>query len=294
MQGHPDGFGFVIRDDGGEDIFLGPKEMRQVLHGDRVIVRIAGTDRRGRPEGKIVEVLERANQKVVGRVLVEHGVTLVVPEDKRIAQDILVAPGGKKVKPGQVVVVELVEQPTKYAQPIGRVVEILGDYDDPGMEIEIALRKFDLPFEWPREVREETRRLPDAVRRKDISGRVDLRELPLVTIDGEDAKDFDDAVYCEPQGKNFRLIVAIADVSHYVRHGSALDGEAFNRGNSVYFPRRVIPMLPEKLSNGLCSLMPHEDRLCMACDMIVSATGKILRYRFYPAVMHSQIGRAHV
>ena len=287
VQGHPDGFGFVIRDDGGEDIFLGPKEMRQVLHGDRVIVRIAGTDRRGRPEGKIVEVLERANQKVVGRVLVEHGVTLVVPEDKRIAQDILVAPGGKKAKPGQVVVVELIEQPTKYAQPIGRIVEILGDYDDPGMEIEIALRKFDLPFEWPSEVREEARRLPDAVRRKDLAGRVDLRELPLVTIDGETAKDFDDAVYCEPQGKGFRLIVAIADVSHYVHPGSALDAEGFNRGNSVYFPRRVIPMLPEKLSNGLCSLVPHEDRLCMACDMIVSASGKVQRYRFYPAVMNS-------
>nr|WP_221928749.1 ribonuclease R [Tepidiphilus olei] len=287
VQGHPDGFGFLIRDDGGEDIFLGPKEMRQVLHGDRVIVRISGIDRRGRPEGKIVEVLERANQKVVGRVLVEHGVTLVVPEDKRIAQDILVAPGGKKAKPGQVVVVELIEQPTKYAQPIGRIVEILGDYDDPGMEIEIALRKFDLPFEWPREVREEAKRLPDVVRPKDFAGRVDLRELPLVTIDGEDAKDFDDAVYCEPQGKGFRLIVAIADVSHYVRHGSALDGEAFNRGNSVYFPRRVIPMLPEKLSNGLCSLVPREDRLCMACDMIVSASGKVQRYRFYPAVMHS-------
>lgn len=287
VEGHVDGFGFLRRDDGGADIFLGPKEMREVLHGDRVIVRIAGQDRRGRPEGKIVEVLERANTRVVGRVLVEHGVTLVVPENRRLAQDILVAPGGKKTLPGQIVTVELVEQPTKFAQPIGRVVEVLGNYADPGMEIEIALRKHELPYEFSAETKLETRKLPVKVRKKDWVGREDITGLPLVTIDGETARDFDDAVYCERQGRGFRLIVAIADVSHYVAPGSALDKDAYDRGNSVYFPRRVIPMLPEKLSNGLCSLNPQVERLCMVADMSISMTGAIKAYRFYPAVMFS-------
>lgn len=287
VEGHPDGFGFLVREDGQPDIFLGPKEMREVLHGDRAIVRIAGQDRRGRPEGKIVEVLERANTRVVGRVLNEHGVMIVVPENRRLAQDILVAPGGKKVLPGQVVTVELVEQPTKYAQPIGRVVEVLGNYADPGMEIEIALRKHDLPFEFSVETKAETRKLPATVRKKDWAGREDITALPLVTIDGETAKDFDDAVYCQRQGRGFRLVVAIADVSHYVAAGSALDRDAYERGNSVYFPRRVIPMLPEKLSNGLCSLNPQVERLCMVADMSISLTGVIKAYRFYPAVMFS-------
>ena len=287
VQGHPDGFGFLVRDDGGPDIFLGPKEMRELLHGDRAIVRIAGQDRRGRPEGKLVEVLERANSRVVGRVLNEHGVLIVVPENKRLAQDILVAPGGKKPQPGQVVTVELIEQPTKFAQPIGKVVEVLGNYADPGMEIEIALRKHDLPFEFSSEAKAETRKLPVKVRKKDKTGREDITHLPLVTIDGETAKDFDDAVYCERQGRGFRLIVAIADVSHYVEAGGALDRDALERGNSVYFPRRVIPMLPEKLSNGLCSLNPEVERLCMVADMSISMTGAIKAYRFYPAVMYS-------
>ena len=288
VEGHPDGFGFLRRDDGGPDIFLGPKEMREVLHGDRVIVRIAGQDRRGRPEGKLVEILERANSRVVGRVINEHGVMIVVPENRRLAQDILVAPGGrKKPEPGQIVTVELVEQPTKFAQPIGRIVEVLGNYADPGMEIEIALRKHDLPFEFSSEAKAQTRKLPDKVRKKDWAGREDLTKLPLVTIDGETAKDFDDAVYCERQGKGYRLIVAIADVSHYVEAASALDKDAFERGNSVYFPRRVIPMLPEKLSNGLCSLNPQVERLAMVADMNISATGAIKSYRFYPAVIWS-------
>ncbi len=288
VEGHPDGFGFLRRDDGLPDIFLGPKEMRELLHGDRVIVRISGTDRRGRPEGKLVEVLERANNRVVGRVINEHGVMIVVPENRRLAQDILVAPGGrKKPEAGQIVTVELVEQPTKFAQPIGRIVEVLGNYADPGMEIEIALRKHDLPYEFSTEAKAQTRKLPDVVRKKDWSGREDLTKLPLVTIDGETAKDFDDAVYCERQGKGYRLIVAIADVSHYVDAASALDKDAFDRGNSVYFPRRVIPMLPEKLSNGLCSLNPQVERLAMVADMNISATGEIKNYRFYPAVIWS-------
>jgi ribonuclease R len=292
VQGHPDGFGFVLRDDGGPDIYLSPKEMRLVLHGDRVLVRIVGTDPRGRPEGKIVEVLERGVTRVVGRVIVEHGVMLAAPEDKRIAQDILIAPpagkrGRSKVAPGDVVVVEIVEPPNAYAQPIGKIVEVLGRYDDPGIEIEIALRKFDLPFVWSSAAKAQTRRLPDAVRATDLRGRVDLRDLPFVTIDGENAKDFDDAVFGERVGKGFRLLVAIADVSHYVKPETALDQAAYERGNSVYFPRRVIPMLPEKLSNGLCSLVPHEDRLAMACEMFLSPRGKVERYRFFPAVIHS-------
>ena len=289
VQGHPDGYGFVASDDEGPDIFLAPNEMREVLHGDRVMVRVAGLDRRGRPEGKLVEVLERANTRIVGRVLVENGVTLVVPENRRISQEILLAPGAKsKAVAGQVVVVELVEQPTRYAQPIGKIVEILGNYADPGMEIEIALRKHELPFEFSRAAKEQARRLPDKVRKMDWKGREDITALPLVTIDGETARDFDDAVFCEREGRGFRLVVAIADVSHYVSVGSALDSESYDRGNSVYFPRRVIPMLPEKISNGLCSLNPQVERLCMVCDMSLSQTGVIKQYRFYPAVMFSK------
>ncbi|MDR1228284.1 MAG: ribonuclease R [Azoarcus sp.] len=287
VEGRPDGFGFLRRDDGGGDIFLGPKTMRAALHGDRVIVRIAGLDRRGRPEGKIVEVLERANTRIVGRVLDEHGVKVVAPEDKRLAQDILVASGGKRAGSGQVVVVELVGQPARDARPVGRIVEVLGDYADPGMEIEIALRKHELPFEFSPEARAQTRRLPESVRKKDLAGREDITALPLVTIDGETARDFDDAVYCERRARGWRLVVAIADVSHYVETGSALDRDARERGNSVYFPRRVIPMLPEKLSNGLCSLNPRVERLCMAADVNISASGEIEAYRFYPSVMFS-------
>jgi ribonuclease R len=293
VQGHPDGFGFLVRDDGGPDVFLPEKEMNKVLHGDHVIARIVGVDRKGRPEGKIVEVTERANQRLVGRVHEEHGVFYVVAENRRISQDILIAPPEKgdrkalKPRPGQVVMVEIVEQPTKERQPIGRVIEILGNYADPGMEIEIALRKHELPFEFSKEALAQAKKLPEAVRKSDWKGREDLTQMPLVTIDGETAKDFDDAVYCERQGKGFRLVVAIADVSHYVTDGSALDAAARERGNSVYFPRRVIPMLPEKLSNGLCSLNPQVERLCMVCDMAISASGEIKQYRFYPAVMFS-------
>ncbi len=288
VEGHPDGYGFLIPDEGDQDVFLGPRQMRDVLHGDRAMVRITGTDRRGRPEGQIVEVLERANSRIVGRVIEEHGVLIVAAENKRIARDILLAPGGrKKVKTGDVVVVELVEQPSKYQAPIGKVVELLGQYADPGMEIEIALRKHELPHEFSPEAKAQARKIPDKVRKKDMADREDIRDLPLVTIDGETARDFDDAVYCAREGRGFRLVVAIADVSHYVTPDSALDQDARERGNSVYFPRRVIPMLPEKLSNGLCSLNPQVDRLCMVCDMSISATGAIKQYRFYPGVMFS-------
>ena len=293
VEGHADGYGFLIPDDGGEDLYLDARQMTKVLHRDRVLVRVTGVDRKGRREGVIVEVLERANSRVVGRVLVEHGIMLVVPENRRINQDIQVVsdrkPGGKqKAGAGQVVVVEIVEQPDRHSPQIGRIVEILGNYADPGMEIEIALRKHELPFEFSARAMAETKALPDRIRKSEMAGRVDLTDLPLVTIDGETARDFDDAVFAERKAKGWRLVVAIADAGHYVKPGTALDREAMERGNSVYFPRRVIPMLPEKLSNGLCSLNPDVDRLAMVCDMDISTRGNIKDYRFYPAVFRSR------
>ena len=289
VQGHPDGYGFVIRESGGDDLFLDGKEMRKALHGDKVMVRVVGLDRRGRPEGAIVEVLQHVNQRLIGRLFVEHGVNYVVAEDKRISQDILIAPGSEGgAQAGQVVMVELINHPSLHSEAVGRIVEVVGNYADSGMEIEIALRKHQLPFLWSTEIESIAKKLPKKVLKKDLTAdRIDLRDLPLVTIDGETAKDFDDAVYCEKQGKGYRLIVAIADVSHYVLEGDALDREARSRGTSVYFPRRVIPMLPEALSNGLCSLNPAVDRLCVACDMVVAPTGEVKKYQFYPAVMHS-------
>lgn len=294
--GHRDGYGFLQPDDASPDIYLAPKEMLKVLHGDRVLVRITGTGRNGKPEGSIVEVTERRTHQLVGRFLNERGVYVVAPEDQRIKHDILVPPqeiGG--AQPGQVVMVQIVEQPSRYSQPIGKVVEVLGEIDDPGMEIEIAVRKFDVPHIFSDAAKQCAAKLPDEVRPKDLKGRVDLRDVPLVTIDGEDARDFDDAVYVEKietgRGRakkiQYRLLVAIADVSHYVTPGDALDNAALERSTSVYFPRRVIPMLPEKLSNGLCSLNPEVDRLCLVADMVMNSDGEIHAYQFYPAVMHS-------
>jgi len=296
VQGHRDGHGFVIRDDGEVDIYLPPNEMRAVLHKDRVKVRIVRSDRKGRPEGRVVEIMERSTQVIIGRLLCESGIWIVAPEDKRYGQDVMIpkaATGLAKV--GQVVVVELTEPPALFGQPVGRIKEVLGEMDDPGMEIEIAVRKYDVPHEFSDACIAQARALPDAVRPQDKNHRVDLTDVPLVTIDGEDARDFDDAVYCEPvkigRGKaavsGWRLLVAIADVSHYVENGSAIDIDAYDRATSVYFPRRVIPMLPEKLSNGLCSLNPEVERLCMVCDMMVSQDGEVTAYQFYPAVMWS-------
>ncbi len=285
---HPDGFGFLKPDEGGEDLFLSPREMRQVLHGDRVVACVTGVDRRGRREGGIVEILERAHERVVGRLFVERGVAYVVPDNKRITHDVLIPEEYLDgAKPGQIVVAELVEQPSKRRQPIGRIVEVLGEHMAPGMEIEVAVRAFDIPHEWPEEVVAEAAGFGPEVPEADKQGRVDLRKLPLVTIDGEDARDFDDAVYCRPTPKGWRLIVAIADVSHYVKPDSALDKEALNRGNSVYFPQRVIPMLPEILSNELCSLVPDKDRLCMVCEMLVNREGRVIRSKLYEGVMRS-------
>ncbi len=296
VSGHRDGFGFLLRDDRGADIFLSPREMQKVLHGDCVLVRITGTDGRGRPEGSIVEVIQRRTNTLVGRMVNERGVTLVVPEDQRIKHDILIAPGNcGMAKPGQIVSVEILEQPSRYSQPIGRVLEVLGKMGDPGMEIEIAVRKFDVPHQFSPACEQQAEQLLDYIEFADLADRIDLRDVPLVTIDGEDARDFDDAVYCEPLSESkekskqggWRLLVAIADVSHYVKPGSAIDEDAIDRGTSVYFPRRVIPMLPEKLSNGLCSLNPGVDRLVLVCDAVIGPKGAIKAYQFYKAVIHS-------
>jgi len=294
IEGHRDGFGFLVPDDGGPHVFLPQEEMRQAMHGDRASVRVGGTDARGRPLGVLVEVLERADRRIVGRLHAGHGVLYLAPEDKRFAQHILVPPAqAGKARAGQVVTVELVAQPSKRAQPIGRVAEVLGAWDAPGMEIEIALRKFDLPHAFSKKSLASLHGVPDEVREADRKGRRDLRELNFVTIDGETAKDFDDAVCAVREGQGHRLWVAIADVSHYVREGEALDRDARERSTSVYFPRRVIPMLPEKLSNGICSLNPNVDRLAMVCEIAITPRGTIARYEFYAAVFRSHARLAY-
>jgi len=290
IQGHPDGFGFFIPDDGAEDMVLSATEMRTVMHGDIVLAYQAGLDRRGRPEGKIHEVLEHANATVVGRFFTEHGVSSVLPDSKRLTQDISIPPEfTSSAKNGQMVLVELIAFPNKRTQAIGKVIHILGDHMAPGMEIQVAIHAHGIPFEWPSDVTAEVAKIPQQVTESQLKGRTDLREYSFVTIDGEDAKDFDDAVYCykKPKG-GYQLFVAIADVSNYVAKDSALDKEAARRGNSVYFPGKVVPMLPEALSNGLCSLNPHVDRLCMVAEMSIGDDGKILRSRFYRAVIHSK------
>jgi ribonuclease R len=289
---HPDGYGFLVPETGGDDLFLHGKQMRTLLHGDKAVVRVSGVDRRGRLEGAVISVFERANQYIVGRLFKESGVSFVVADNKRITQDVLIPDGAQGgADNGQIVKVEIVQQPTFRNQPIGKVVEVLGDHMSPGMEIDIAIHNHGLPYEFPKAALEDANRWGSQVRNKDKEGRVDLRSVPLVTIDGEDARDFDDAVYCEPiggkAGKGWRLIVAIAEVAHYVEVNSALDKEAYDRATSVYFPGRVIPMLPENLSNGLCSLNPKVDRLCLACEMEISDNGDIADYTFYEAVIRS-------
>ena len=288
--GHADGFGFLRPDDCSEDLFLSPRDMRALFHEDRVLVNVRGVDRRGRREASVVQILERNTRRLVGRLSIDQGVAQVAPDSKRITQDIIVPQTETMgARSGQIVVVEIIEQPTQRRDPIGRIIEVLGDHMAPGMEIEVAIRSHDLPAEFPPEVDAEVaplgREVPDSAK----LGRVDLRHLPLVTIDGEAAREFDDAVYCEsrPDG-GWQLYVAIADVAHYVRTGTALDREAYARSTSVYFPERVIPMLPEVLSNGLCSLNPLEDRLCMVAELTLDASAQIRDARFYEGVMHSK------
>ncbi len=285
---HPDGFGFLKPDDGGKDLFLTPRQMRAVMHGDRAVVRVVGLDQRGRKEGALVEVLERANHKIVGRLHIESGLGFVQPDNKRLHQEIAVPESEwNGATHGQIVVAEIMEQPTKRTRPVGRIIEVMGEHMAPGMEIELAIRSHELPVDWPEEVEQEISSLGAEVDESAKHGREDLRELALVTIDGADARDFDDAVYCEQSAKGWRLLVCIADVSSYVEPDCALDREAENRGNSVYFPDRVIPMLPEVLSNGLCSINPDVDRLCLACEMFVDRKGEVNSFRFFEAVMRS-------
>ncbi len=289
VMGHRDGFGFVLRE-GGDDVYLSNRQMGKVFHGDKVAVQILGLDRRGRPEGKVVEVLERNTQQIVGRYFDQAGVGVVQPDNKRVSHEILVPPAGrKKAEHGQFVVVQITQQPRPGALPMGEVIEVLGEHLAPGMEIDVAIRSHNIPADWPDEVVAEAEKLPEQVKAADKKNRVDLRHLPFVTIDGEDARDFDDAVFCEPNKKTggWRLFVAIADVSHYVKVKSALDDHAYERGNSVYFPGFVVPMLPEKLSNGLCSLNPEVDRLVMVCEITISAAGKLSGYKFMEGLIHS-------
>ena len=286
--GHANGFGFVRPDQGGEDLYLHDRQMRKVLHGDRV--RARRVNYQGREEASIVEVLQTTGREIVGHFFKESGVGIVEPDDSRFARDISVAKGKfNGADDGDVVVVRITRHPIEHHHAVGEVIEVVGRDLAPGMETEIAIRKHELPHVWSEETDMEIAALGDSLKFvQHDSRRVDLRQLPLVTIDGEDSRDFDDAVYCESINRGWRLIVAIADVSHYVRTDSALDREAFNRGNSVYFPNRVIPMLPEALSNGICSLNPGEDRFCMVCDMSISRRGEITDYRFYPATMQSR------
>jgi len=285
---HPDGFGFLVPDDASGDLFLSARQMRQLIHGDRAVARASGSDKKGRREGRVIEVLERNTTRIVGRFVQDTGVGFVTPDNKRITHDIVVPKEHQgNVEDGQIVVVDLIEQPDVRRQPIGKISEILGEHMAPGMEIDVAMRVHELPCTWSEEIKKDIQRLPNVVQVSKHDQRKDIRDLPLVTIDGKDARDFDDAVYCVRDGIYWRLIVAIADVAHYVIPNSPLDKEAQERGNSVYFPGRVIPMLPEVLSNGLCSINPDEDRLCLCCEMLITRSGNVKSYEFYNAVMRS-------
>ena len=292
VEAHKDGFGFAVpltpTKDG--DFVLYERQMRGIMHGDIVTVRPAGIDRRGRREGTVLDIVERAQSKVVGRFYMDRGVAILEAEDKRLNQSIVLEPDSVahfKPESGQVIVGEIETYPEQNRPAVAKIIEVLGDYADSGMEIEIAVRKHHLPHQFSEACTKAAKKIPDHVRKSDLKGRVDLRDLPLVTIDGETARDFDDAVFAEKVGRNYRLVVAIADVSHYVRPDDAIDTDAQERSTSVYFPRRVIPMLPENLSNGICSLNPDVERLCMVCDMVITYAGNIKEYRFYPAVMRS-------
>ncbi|WP_075182747.1 ribonuclease R [Pantoea sp. 1.19] len=287
--GHRDGYGFLRVEGSKDDLYLSAEQMKMCMHGDEILAQALGADRKGRREARVVRVVEPRNPQIVGRYFTDAGVGFVVPDDSRLSFDILVPPEETQgARMGFVVVVELLQRPTRRSKAIGKVVEVLGDNMGTGMAVDMALRTHDIPHVWPEAVEKEIASLREEVPESAKQGRVDLRQLPLVTIDGEDARDFDDAVYCEKKrGGGWRLWVAIADVSYYVRPGKPLDDEAQNRGTSVYFPSQVVPMLPEVLSNGLCSLNPQVDRLCMVCEMTVSAKGKLTGFRHYEAVMNS-------
>ena len=288
VTGHQDGFGFLARDDSGEDMYLSAREMRAIFHGDRVAVRSAGLDRRGREEGQLVEVLERGTREVAGQFIRERGIGVVIPDNPKVAHRILIAKGeAGSAKHGQIVVAKILDFPTHVEQATGKIVQVIGEPGKKGIATDIAIHSHGIPTDWPKAVRQQAKTLGRDVSDDAKKSRVDLRDTNLITIDGADARDFDDAVYCEPSGNGYRLLIAIADVAHYVEKGSPLDKQAIRRGTSVYFPDRVVPMLPEVLSNGLCSLKPKVDRLCMVCEMRVNAEGKVSQSKFYEAVMRS-------
>lgn len=285
---HPDGYGFLVPDESQGDLFLSEKEMRSLLHGDRVLVKVVGTDCRGRHMGALVEILDRNTHQIVGRFFHKKGVAYVEPDNARLSQKVLI-PARKRggAKHGQIVVAQLIVQPTASDPPIGQIIEVMGQQRKPGIETEIAIRAYELPYTWPATVLTEIEPLTEMIPASEYAKRRDLRAILFVTIDGETAQDFDDAVYCEPRGKGWRLLVAIADVSAYVKPGTALDNEAYQRGNSVYFPNKVIPMLPEVLSNGLCSLKPQVDRLAVVCELFIDFYGRIRKTQFSEAVICS-------
>lgn len=288
VSGHRDGFGFVARDDGGDDIYLSAREMQSLFDGDRAAFKVVGTDRRGKPEGRLVDILERRTTEIAGQFIRERGIGIVIPDNPKIAHRILIAKGESgAAKPGQMVVVHILDYPSHIEQATGRILQVIGDPNQKGIATDIAIHSHSIPTEWPKAVRDEIRKFGESVPAEAKQGRTDLRHTHLVTIDGADARDFDDAVYCERAGKGWRLLVAIADVAQYVEIGTALDKQATTRGTSVYFPDRVVPMLPEILSNGLCSLNPKVDRLCMVCDMHVDADGNVTKSTFDEAVMQS-------
>ena len=288
VRGHQDGFGFLIRDDGGEDMYLSAREMRAIFHGDRVAVRSVGRDRRGREEAQLVEMLERGTREVAGKFIRERGIGVVIPDNPKVAHRILIAKGeAGAAKHGQIVIAKILDFPTHVEQATGKIVQVIGDPGQKGIATDIAIHAHGIPTGWPKAVRQQAKTFGQEVSEDAKKNRIDLRDVNFVTIDGADARDFDDAVFCEPAGNGFRLLVAIADVAHYVEKGSPLDEQAIRRGTSVYFPDRVVPMLPEALSNGLCSLKPKVDRLCMVCEMRISADGKVTRSKFYEAVMRS-------
>lgn len=290
IQAHPDGYGFVIPDDQEQDLFLSSKEMRSVLNGDRVLARQISTDARGKSAGTIVEILERKNHQIVGRYYQDQGIAYVVPDNKRLNQDLLIQPNdhsGQIPKHGQYVVAKIIRQPERRRPALGKVVTIIGDDDEPNIATDIALRCYDLPFEWQEPTLQQVKEICPTVELGEDARQVDVRALPFVTIDGDDARDFDDAVFCEKQDKGWRLLVAIADVSHYVKPQTALDQEAALRGTSVYFPNRVIPMLPERLSNELCSLQAHVDRYSLICELSITADGEVQHSHFFRGIIRS-------
>ncbi|MDN3413128.1 MULTISPECIES: ribonuclease R [unclassified Pseudoalteromonas] len=289
VVGHRDGFGFLEVEGESKDWFIAKHQMNMVLHGDIVLAKGTKRGSGSKCDARIIKVLTNERAPIVGRYFVEHGIAVVVAEDPRITQDIIILPGNEKgARHNQMVQVQITQNPSRNMNAVGKVIDVLGEHLAPGMEIEVALRNHDIPHVWPEEVEQQVAHLGEFVEEADKQGRVDLRGLPLVTIDGEDARDFDDAVYCEPKKSGgWRLWVAIADVSHYVGMNTPLNKEAIERGNSVYFPEQVIPMLPKVLSNGLCSLNPEVDRLCMVAEMTVSQEGKLSGYKFYEAVMNS-------